>query len=92
MLKLNNQASLQLLLIVPFMRFGEFVLRAPPVHVIPKHFSDLTHPGEALKGLGHAVLGWTILSAALFWPISTLLTPFFSYLKRRWGFLKQSLT
>jgi hypothetical protein len=74
---------LQLLLIVPFMRFGEFVLRVPPVHVIPKHFSDLTHPGEALKGLGHAVVGWIIVSAVIMWPIATLLTPTFAYLKKR---------
>lgn len=67
------------------------MLRAPPVHVIPKHFSDMTHPGEALKGLGHAVLGWTIISAAIFWPIATLLTPFFSYLKQRWAARQQIL-
>lgn len=76
---------IELLLIVPFMRFGEFVLRVPPVHVIPKHFSDLTHPGEALKGLGHAVVGWIIVSAVIMWPIATLLTPTFAYLKKRFA-------
>lgn len=76
---------IELLLIVPFMRFGEFVLRVPPVHVIPKHFSDLTHPGEALRGLGHALVGWVLVSAVIMWPIATLLTPAFACLKKRFA-------
>jgi len=76
---------IELLLIVPFMRFGELVLRVPPVHVIPKHLSDLTHPGEALKGLGHALVGWLLVSAIIAWPVATLLTPAFAYLKQRFA-------
>lgn len=81
----ESDISLQLLLIVPFMRFGELVLRVPPVHVIPKHLSDLTHPGEALKGLGHALVGWLLVSAIIAWPVATLLTPAFAYLKQRYA-------
>ena len=77
---------LQLLLIVPFMRFGELILRADAVDVIPKHFSDLFHPGEALKGLGHAVLGWLIICAVLSWPVAYGLTPVFAFLRRKYVF------
>ena len=74
---------MQLLLIVPLMRLGEVILRAQPVHVIPKHFSDLLHPGEALKGLAHALLGWVIICLLLAWPVALLLSPLFALLRRR---------
>lgn len=71
-------------MIVPFMRFGEFVLQAPRLDVVPQHFSDLFRAGAALKGLGHAVLGWLLLSVLLVWPVATLLTPCFAVLKERY--------
>ena len=75
---------MQVLLIIPFMRFGEFLLHAPHLHVVPKHFTDLFRPGDALRALGHAVLGWALLSIVLMWPVSTLLTPCFASLKNRY--------
>lgn len=80
-----DSMPLQLLLIVPFMRFGELILRADSVNVIPKHFSDLFRPGEALKGLGHAVLGWLIICAVLSWPVAYGLTPLFAFLRRKYA-------
>ena len=73
----------EVLLIFPLMRLGEVILRAPPVHVVPKHFRDILHPGEALKGVGHALLAWAIIAALLAWPLAMALTPLFAYLRKK---------
>ncbi|KAK9814836.1 hypothetical protein WJX72_012379 [[Myrmecia] bisecta] len=72
-------------LIVPFMRLGEFVLRAERLPLAPVAIKDIlfNHPGDALKALGHAICGWLVASPAVMWLLITALTPLFAWLKRR---------
>lgn len=69
-------------LILPFMRLGEVILREKHLPLSPVSLKDIifNHPGDALRGLGHAVLGWAVLLpfimiglTVVFKPILTLL-------------------
>ena len=75
---------MQLLLIVPFMRFGELMLRAPALDIKPAKLWDLFHdPGEGLKAVGHALLGWVVVIIPAGVLLTLVLTPCFAFLKRK---------
>ncbi|CAL8471804.1 g11346 [Coccomyxa elongata] len=72
-------------LVLPFMRLGEVLLQAPYLPVTPVSIKDIVfnHPGDALKGLGHAVLGWVVCFPLSTWLTAIVLRPVFAVLQRR---------
>ena len=74
----------ELAMILPFMRFGEFLLRAKRLEVAPVALKDLAHqPGEALLAVWHAIFGWLIAFPVFAAVISLALRPAFSYAYRK---------
>jgi hypothetical protein len=76
-------APTQLLLIIPFVRLGEWILRAPPEPVsIAQGLALLAHgAGHAVAVLWsailHAGLAWILVAPSAVYSIYKLLTPVF---------------
>lgn len=77
--------SLQVACILPFMRLGEFVLQAPKLDAAPTAIKDVlfSDPGAALKGIGHALLGWVLAAPVLVVLFAKLLRPVFAWAAQR---------
>ena len=66
------------------MRFGELMLRAPALDIKPAKLWDLFHdPGEGLRAVGHALLGWAVAIIPAGILLTLALTPTFAFLKRK---------
>ncbi len=67
------------------MRFGEFVIRAPKLDAAPMAIKDIifSHPGAALKGIGHALVGWLIAAPIIVVVLAQLLKPVFAWAAQR---------
>ncbi|EIE23806.1 hypothetical protein COCSUDRAFT_63329 [Coccomyxa subellipsoidea C-169] len=67
------------------MRLGELLLGAPQLPVSPVSIKDVifNHPGDALKGLGHALLGWAVCFPLSTWVTALILQPIFGILQKR---------
>ena len=78
---------MQLLLIVPFMRFGELMLHAQKLDVKPAALFDIIFhdPGQTLLAVGHALLGWVVAVIPAAILLSILLQPVFVEVKRRYA-------
>ena len=75
---------LQLLLIVPFMRFGEFLLRAKKLDVKPAALLDLFHnPGKGFLAVGHALFGWIVVLIPSCILLTLIMQPVFVQIKKR---------
>lgn len=65
-------AGPQLILIVPFIRLGEWIYRAPPLGLHPTEVREIFAAGllDAIHrlgiSLGHAVTGWMLVAPLLF--------------------------
>ena len=75
----------QVACILPFMRLGEFVLHAPKLDAAPTAIKDVlfSDPGAALKGIGHALLGWVLAAPVLVVLFARLLRPVFAWASHR---------
>ena len=71
----------QVACILPFMRFGEFVMGAPKLDAAPLAIKDIlfNNPGSALKGIGHALVGWLIASPVITVVLAQTLKPAFTW-------------
>lgn len=67
------------------MRFGEFVIRAPKLDAAPMAIKDIifSNPGAALKGIGHALVGWVIAAPVIVVVLAKLLKPVFAWAAQR---------
>ena len=67
------------------MRFGEFVLRAPKLDAAPLAIKDIifSHPGDALRGIAHALIGWIIATPFIVVLLAQVLKPIFAWAGRR---------
>lgn len=67
------------------MRLGEFVLQAPKLDAAPTAIKDVlfSDPGAALKGIGHALLGWVLAAPVLVVLFAKLLRPVIAWAARR---------
>ena len=70
---------------MPFMRLGEFVIRAPKLDAAPLAIKDLvfSNPGAALKGIGHALVGWLLAAPIIVVVLAQLLRPVFAWAAQR---------
>eukprot|EP00271_Cylindrocystis_brebissonii_P018431 TRINITY_DN5209_c0_g1_i1.p1 TRINITY_DN5209_c0_g1~~TRINITY_DN5209_c0_g1_i1.p1 ORF type:complete len:225 (-),score=16.44 TRINITY_DN5209_c0_g1_i1:1440-2114(-) len=77
---------LELSLIIPFMRFGERVLNAPPLSISPDAIWKALQ-GKAshrlLLSLWHAVLGWAVAAPLLTYAVYRLSLPLIRTLTRK---------
>lgn len=89
MLLLANLVSvpIEVACILPFMRFGEFVIRAPKLDAAPMAIKDIifSNPGAALKGIGHALVGWVIAAPVIVVVLAKLLKPVFAWAAQRYS-------
>lgn len=71
----------QVACILPFMRFGEFVMGAQRLDAAPVAIKDIlfNNPGSALKGIGHALIGWLIASPVITVVLAQTLKPIFTW-------------
>ena len=76
---------MQVACILPFMRFGEFIIGAPKLDAAPLAIKDIifSHPGDALKGIAHALIGWIILSPFIVVSLAQILKPVFAWAGQR---------
>ena len=67
------------------MRLGELVMGAPPLDASPVGIKDIlfNDPGTALKGIGHALVGWAIASPVIIVVLAQTLKPVFSWAVNR---------
>lgn len=68
------------------MRLGEFILQAPKLDAAPTAIKDVifSNPGAALKGIGHALLGWVLVAPLLVVLLARLLRPVFAWAAQRY--------
>ena len=78
---------IQLVMIVPYMRAGEWLCGAPRQDLAPTSIKDLlfNNPGQALVGVGHALLAWILTAPFLAGLLCVMLTPAFNILRKRYG-------
>lgn len=81
-------SMVQLLLIVPFMRLGEFLLRAEKLDVKPAALLDLIKqlihdPGKPALAVAHALFGWIVVIIPGCVLLTLALTPIFAAIKKR---------
>ena len=76
----------QVACILPFMRFGEFIIGAPKLDAAPLAIKDIifSHPGAALKGIAHALIGWIILPPFIVVTLAQVLKPIFDWAGHRY--------
>ena len=69
------------------MRFGEFVIRAPKLDAAPLAIKDIifSHPGNALRGIAHALIGWIIATPFIVVLLAQVLKPIFAWAGRRYA-------
>lgn len=67
------------------MRLGEFIFQAPKLDAAPMAIKDVlfSNPGAALKGIGHALLGWALAAPVLVVLFAHLLKPVFAWAAQR---------
>ena len=67
------------------MRLGELVLGAPRLDASPVGIRDIlfNDPGSALKGIGHALMGWAVASPVIVVVLAQTLKPMFSWAVNR---------
>ena len=72
---------IQVACILPFMRLGEILLGAERLPVAPVAIKDILfkHPGDALKGVGHALLGWVVASPFIMLAVFYITRPLFAW-------------
>lgn len=72
-------------MVVPYMRLGEWMCGAPKQDLAPTSIMDLIfkNPGQALVGVGHAMLAWILTGPFVTALISVVLTPAFAQLQKR---------
>lgn len=94
MLLLANLVSvpIEVACILPFMRLGELILQAPKLDAAPTAIKDVifSDPGAALKGIGHALLGWVLAAPFLVVLCARLLRPVFAWAAQRYSKRRQS--
>jgi len=82
-------APIQLLLIIPFVRLGEWLLRAPPQPLSLKAAAAVMEQGvgPALVALGDAILhasfAWALVAPVVILLLNKILTPIFQRAARR---------
>ncbi|CAK0783051.1 hypothetical protein CVIRNUC_006246 [Coccomyxa viridis] len=70
-------------MILPFMRLGEVILREKQLPLSPISLKDIifNHPGDALRGVAHAILGWAVTLPFIMVGLVVLLRPIISLLQ-----------
>jgi len=80
---------LQVALLVPFVRLGEYLTDSPPMPIVPSeiaaHFSESPIGFLAEFGMAgvHGLMGWAIVVPASCWLLRHLLLPVFSRLSQK---------
>lgn len=71
---------------MPFMRFGEFIIRAPKLDAAPVAIKDMmfSNPGAALKGIGHALIGWLLAAPIIVVVLAQILKPILAWAAQRY--------
>ena len=70
---------------MPFMRLGEFIIRAPKLDAAPVAIKDMifSNPGAALKGIGHALIGWLLAAPIIVVVLAQILKPILAWAAQR---------
>ena len=82
-------APIQLLLIIPFVRLGEWLLRAPPQPLSLKAGAALMQQGVGAAvvalwdAIVHASLAWALVAPVVILLLNKILTPIFKRAARR---------
>ena len=73
-------------MIVPYMRVGEWLCGAARQKLAPTSVKDLifNNPGQALVGVGHALLAWILTAPIVASLLGVVLTPAFKLMRRRY--------
>lgn len=94
MLLLANLVSVpvEVACILPFMRLGEFIIRAPKLDAAPVAIKDMifSNPGAALKGIGHALIGWLLAAPIIIVVLAQILKPILAWAAQRYSTHRQS--
>ncbi len=71
---------------MPFMRLGEFIIRAPKLNAAPVAIKDMifSNPGAALKGIGHALIGWLLAAPIIVVVLAQILKPLLAWAAQRY--------
>ena len=72
-------------MIVPYMRVGEWLCGAQRQDLAPTSVKDLifSNPGQALVGVGHALLAWILTAPFVAGLLGVMLTPAFKLMRQR---------
>ena len=84
---LSAQSSAwQVACILPFMRLGELIIRAPKLDAAPVAIKDMifSDPGAALKGIGHALIGWLLAAPIIIVVLAQILKPILAWAAQRY--------
>jgi uncharacterized protein (DUF2062 family) len=81
---------LQIAMIIPFVRLGEFICRAEPLPLNPKVMveSFAASPAQFMREFGmagvHGILGWIISAPLIIGILLLLLRPLYRQIAQRW--------
>lgn len=69
------------------MRLGEFIIRAPKLDAAPVAIKDMifNDPGAALKGIGHALIGWLFAAPIIIVVLAQILKPILAWAAQRYS-------
>jgi len=81
-----QSSAWQVACILPFMRLGEFIIRAPKLDAAPVAIKDMifSNPGAALKGIGHALIGWLLAAPIIVVVLAQILKPILAWAAQRY--------
>lgn len=82
----TQSSAWQVACILPFMRLGEFIIRAPKLDAAPVAIKDMifSNPGAALTGIGHALIGWLLAAPIIIVVLAQLLKPILAWAAQRY--------
>ena len=82
-----QSSAWQVACILPFMRLGELIIRAPKLDAAPVAIKDMifSNPGAALKGIGHAMIGWLLAAPIIIVVLAQILKPILAWAAQRYS-------